>query len=586
MIKFQALSPKLFTSFVILILCAAAFLRLYRLDSLPPSLYWEEAALGYDAYSIAQTGKDHHGTPYPLIAFTSFGDYKPSGYFYAIVPFIKLFGLNAWAVRLPSALAGISTVWAVGYIVRLTWKQLWPKASQGELQAALLSGLFVASISSWLIQFSRGGWEVNFATALLSWSVVAGLSVLSAPSRKTQWMIVSVLLAVFSMYVYHATRVIAPALQAGLFLLWALPTLSKRNANISLFITLVKKLLLPAAVFLIVALPLLLSSRDQATQQRFAETSLTGDGNYVTLSNYYREVAGNTPLSRVFTHRYLILGQQIATAFLSHFTPDFLFISGDSNPRHSTGFTGILALTDALWLVIGGVVLAYFAWKEKYARPILIFLAWWLFVGVLPAAVTKAFPHALRTLPAAPVFLTVVSIGFLQTLLWLKKTLSEKLFILLTFLLFSGLLVYWGSYWRYYTRIYPVISQADWQYGYKEMVQQLNQTMSEKPSLPVFVTREYGRPAMYYWFYSQTSPATVQAEEATATKDQAEFLSYQNMYFINTVNEAKPGIVVSSENGFAQLSQRFALVQKLDEVRDLRGQIVWVIAVVDQPIAQ
>ena len=44
-----------------LILLLAIFLRFFNLSNNPPSLYWEEAALGYDAYSILKTGKDFHG---------------------------------------------------------------------------------------------------------------------------------------------------------------------------------------------------------------------------------------------------------------------------------------------------------------------------------------------------------------------------------------------------------------------------------------------------------------------------------------------------------------------------------------------
>jgi len=88
---------------LIAVLILAAVLRFYHLGFNPPSPYWEEAALGYDAYSILKTGKDFHGHSWPLIAFESFGDYKPSLYFYATVPSVAIFGLNTFAVRFPSA---------------------------------------------------------------------------------------------------------------------------------------------------------------------------------------------------------------------------------------------------------------------------------------------------------------------------------------------------------------------------------------------------------------------------------------------------------------------------------------------------
>ena len=51
------------------ILILALLLRVLRLDQLPPSLYWEEVAIGYDAYSILKTAKDHHGNFLPVCIF-------------------------------------------------------------------------------------------------------------------------------------------------------------------------------------------------------------------------------------------------------------------------------------------------------------------------------------------------------------------------------------------------------------------------------------------------------------------------------------------------------------------------------------
>ena len=66
---------------IIVILLIAAFLRFYKLDSYPVSISWDEAAIGYNAYSIAQTGKDEYGQKFPVL-FRSFNDYKLPGYIY------------------------------------------------------------------------------------------------------------------------------------------------------------------------------------------------------------------------------------------------------------------------------------------------------------------------------------------------------------------------------------------------------------------------------------------------------------------------------------------------------------------------
>ena len=99
------------------IITLAAFLRFYKLGTNPPGLYWDEAVMGYDAYSILKTGKDHHGVTLPLF-FESFGDWKLPGYHYLLIPSISIFGLNEFAVRFPSALLGTLTVFLTYFLTK------------------------------------------------------------------------------------------------------------------------------------------------------------------------------------------------------------------------------------------------------------------------------------------------------------------------------------------------------------------------------------------------------------------------------------------------------------------------------------
>src|SRR5256885_940381 len=85
---------------LVAILGLGLLLRVVWLSSFPAGFNADEAAIGYNAYSLLQTGKDDYGTPFPL-AFKSFGDFKPGLYFYFVWPFVAIFGLNELAVRLP-----------------------------------------------------------------------------------------------------------------------------------------------------------------------------------------------------------------------------------------------------------------------------------------------------------------------------------------------------------------------------------------------------------------------------------------------------------------------------------------------------
>src|SRR3972149_9124231 len=105
---------------LILIIILAFVLRFYKLNSYP-ALNADEAAIGYNAYSLIQTGRDEHGNPWP-IHFQSFNDYKPGLYFYLVLPFVKFMGLNEWSVRLPNALLGIASVYLLYLLMRLYTK--------------------------------------------------------------------------------------------------------------------------------------------------------------------------------------------------------------------------------------------------------------------------------------------------------------------------------------------------------------------------------------------------------------------------------------------------------------------------------
>src|SRR3989344_4938577 len=93
----------------ILITALAFLLRFWRLGEIPNGLYQDETAIGYNAYSIIQTGRDEYGKSLPLY-FKSFGDYKLPVYIYATVPSILMLGLTELAVRAPSALFGSLSV--------------------------------------------------------------------------------------------------------------------------------------------------------------------------------------------------------------------------------------------------------------------------------------------------------------------------------------------------------------------------------------------------------------------------------------------------------------------------------------------
>lgn len=493
---------------IILIILLAAVVRLAFITASPPSLYWEEAALGYDAYSILKSGQDLHGHPWPLVAFESFGDWKPSGYFYALVPFIAVFGLNEWAVRLPSALAGILTVWLTYLIVKhISKREAW----------AIWSSLILA-IMPWHIQFSRAGFEVNLATFLLT----LGVYCLILGKTRPGYLVGAMAAMVASMYTYHGLRILAPLL-SGMFIIagWKIYVKSKW-----FWISL--------GIGLILIIPIILAWNSPQIQQRINETSLFSTSLAVEMTNAERAADGNTLLARIIHHRYWFWGKEILAGSLSHFNPDFLFILGDHNNRHQTGFTALLYPWMAVPLLLGLMVIIFGRERRSW------WLVGWILLATIPPALTNLTPHTLRFLPASPAMAMVIGLGMDEIWQWIFKRPRTRIFHgLVVLVVISSLTVYLYDLWF----VYPKRSSQNWQYGYKEAIQAIKEDYYK--DTPIMFTQTYGRPSIYALFYLNMDPKRIQQIEPQLPKSQGELLAIDNLTFGQP--HPLPGMVVVSD---------------------------------------
>ena len=102
---------------LILVLMLSIFLRVFKIGSYPATLYGDEQAFAWNAFNILKTGQDEYGIAYPL-QFRSFNDYKAPIPVYLLVPFIRIFDLNSYSIRLPIVIASVITVYFVYLLTR------------------------------------------------------------------------------------------------------------------------------------------------------------------------------------------------------------------------------------------------------------------------------------------------------------------------------------------------------------------------------------------------------------------------------------------------------------------------------------
>ncbi len=562
----------------VLIVVVAAVLRLWHLDQLPRALYWEEVALGYDAYSILKTGSDHHGHPWPIIAFESFGDWKPSAYFYAAVPSIAIFGLNTWGVRLPSAIAGVGLVLSMGWLAAELRRD--KKLPLG----VILVSMGITALSPWALQFSRGAWEANLATLLITIGVASGWRWLRVSTEQVsaswKWLLVCVFSLIASMYAYHAARAVAPILGIMMLIVWLLSR-TKVTPDViwdevrSHWQTVIAVMLLAVVMLL----PFVRAIGRPEFSQRFNETNIFADLQLLEESQQLQSAAGNTVMAKMLYHRYILYGRQLLINAVTHLRFDFLFVNGDVNPRHSTQVTGLFFLFEVIPFLIGLVsTWRLRAWAKGY-------MVWWIGCVILTISLTKAVPHQLRLLVSLPAWVLIITNGW-ASIFDMVGVLGKRVQVSLVVV---GIVVYVGffaQYWRYYTQVYAVLDAGAFQYGYQQMINKVSQLASEQPQLPILISRAEGRPAMYYWFYTQTDPKLVQERAGQEEMDQGEFLQYRNVTFpVKSEGLQKsPAIVaITPPEAFFVLgktaSDQIEQDPRYTLIKNPKGEIVWVVYV-------
>jgi 4-amino-4-deoxy-L-arabinose transferase-like glycosyltransferase len=143
------------TTILIVILLVAASLRFINLRQSPPGLNQDEAISAWSAYCLLKTGKDNVGKSWPIYYMRGLGGNNPTLFTYITIPFQAIGGLNVYTTRLPSAFAGVFTVWLIYFVAKKLFD-----TETGLAAAALLA------LNPWHLQQSRWGHEASIAPLL------------------------------------------------------------------------------------------------------------------------------------------------------------------------------------------------------------------------------------------------------------------------------------------------------------------------------------------------------------------------------------------------------------------------------------
>jgi len=351
---------------LVLIVAVAGSIRLLWLGSAPKGVLVDEMHYGYLAYSILETGKDEHGVPFPLI-FRGFGDNKLPGQVYTLVPFIKLFGLENFAIRLPSALAGTALVGVAYLLARCL------KASKAISLTVAVSVAFMP----WTFVLSRFGFESNLA--LLWWSIGILTALKWLENKNNWWAVLTGITFAMTWYFYIPYRPISAVLLGSLILLQSnlMEEIKKLVSNprqifkLGRYKELVSKLftkklfvgsMLLLVSFLAVISPFLLPQSLNVNTTRLNQVGIMNDpiiGMVVNENRTFCVEKFPAQFCYLLWNKGSVVGTLLIHRFVHTFSPQFLATTGEGEiPYLTIADTGQMQLLLYPFFVIGvGILL-------------------------------------------------------------------------------------------------------------------------------------------------------------------------------------------------------------------------------------
>ncbi|HVM60868.1 MAG TPA: glycosyltransferase family 39 protein [Verrucomicrobiae bacterium] len=354
-------------------------LHFWNIGTMPPGFYLDESSNAYNAYCIACTGADEYGTAFPVF-FRCFDDYHDPVMIYFLAPWVKTLGLKPAVARFPSALFALLASILFSFLVFRFTNNRW---------LSLLSGLGF-SILPWIFVVSRiitGGYTAMLCGMILGWLLLDLALDHNSPSHAAgagvAW--------AFAMYSHNIGRPMTALLLLAFAAAYSDALKSKWRIGLA-----------AAGAWLLALVPMMVSVARSpvALTSRFQRISVFGD------RPSWTEAAS-----------------RIASRYVEYFSPQFLFLRGDSNLRHHSGHGGELFLFLIPMVLAGLYCVARYSWTSPRHR----FLGLGLLLYPAAATLTTDHMHSGRSINGAIFWAVTAVIG--ADFLWRKGRVGRTLLL-------------------------------------------------------------------------------------------------------------------------------------------------------------
>jgi len=349
---------------------------LHALTAIPDGCYHDEVSIGFNARFIWHTGADQYGVPFPLY-YLGIGDWKGPLPLYAMVLSSAVLGNTVLALRLPGVLFATGMAALLAACIRML------TGNRALARWLALLSLWIPSI----FFYARSGTAepacFPFFTTL---AIFAVLRFELRPSRARA--VAAGALLGLTAYAYPAGRLFAPLMAVGAVACFVLHGPTRRHVGLVVAAGLAAAT--PMAIFMV--------RHPGALLVRLQGMSIFGTS------------PSPWQVAQLFVRNYL-----------SHFTFDFLFRTGQKGHQHwhniGTGFVSCWMLVP---LVLGLLVLL----RER-RRTFHRFLLIALLAAPVPASFTiDDVPHPNRILHLVPILTLVAALGAQHLLARLRPTRS------------------------------------------------------------------------------------------------------------------------------------------------------------------
>lgn len=489
---------------IYLILIFTVITRFLFLSDTPPSLNWDEISHGYNAYSILKNGYDEWGNMMPLI-FRAYGDYKLPIYIYLTSVSEFFFGLNSFALRLPSVLAGIGIVYFGYLLTGLLFKN--------KTVATLTA--FLIAIEPWTFFMGRPAFEANLGLFFFVLAVYLFLKSFDNPKK----LIGSLISFGLTVWTYNSFRIFTPLFLVSLIVIYKDKFKEIYLDNKKLF----KILILVAFIFFVPMFYQLISTTGSA---RYSKVAILDEGAINRINE------GRQKYGRLVSNKLTYFGLEFAKSYISYFDPKFLFLKGGTQYQFSIPNTGLIYLINLPFLVYGIFKLLKIKGKEKYV------LLFWILISPVAGSLTRESPHVLRAVTMLPIPMILTSLGLVGVLDLIRKE-SRLLFTLgyVVLILFS-----FENYLLKYFIDYKTNYSESWQYGYKEVSNYIEKNYDNYAK--IVITKKYGEAHEFLLFYLKFDSKRYNADKNLNRFYQSGWWwvdSFDKFYFVNDWQIPKEG---------------------------------------------